>query len=131
MPPCAPTCICRRVPRIKLRLVKFEKAIAIQVLEQDLRYLSDGPRPSFEASNGFSIRSDEGPDVCVDTLYLRGDDRSMDLDVETRHFVSNSERDAYVDRMTTALREWAEKAPQFGNDSAGAPANSDDQILSF
>lgn len=79
---------------IKFKLVKFEKALAFQILEQDTKILCD----HFRFKN---IRSDKVPqiDPLDNTIYIRGSNRKQDFKVATQTFISNYERDVRYDEI--------------------------------
>ena len=95
--------------RLTVRLVMFQKALAMQVLDQDRRWCT-GDHLEFEASDRFFVRSITGPQLSKYGVYLRGCEPKSDLAVSLRHFADNAERDAYIHRLREALCEWSVKA---------------------
>ena len=95
--------------RLTVRLVMFQRAVAMQVLDQDKRWLA-GDSLEFRVAEDFYVRSMQGPDLTVHGVYLRGRDPGDDLRVSLHHFDDNAERDAYIHRLREALCEWSVKA---------------------
>ena len=98
--------------KARIRFVKFEQALAMQVLEMDEKFRKkDKFDPQFETSNGVKIFSACSP--CISSLmveiFLRGYDKEEDLCVSSKHFSSNTERDDYLCEVLFALEEWSEK----------------------
>lgn len=89
-------------PVIKYRLVKFERALAFQVLEQD-----EGSR-SFTSSPPVFVRSAANPELGVGMVFVRGSSSSEDLCLCHRGFRSNAERDDYAALLVAGIKEWAD-----------------------
>ena len=83
--------------KLKIRFVKFEKALAMQILEQEGRF-----RDSEHVCTGL-------PELCCDRIYLCDEEERGNLDVSAKSFVANSKRDEY---LKTVIR-WISKE-QFG-----------------
>lgn len=89
--------------KLKIRFAKFEKALAMQILEQD---------GSFCNSAHIQIGI---PELCGDDIYLCEEDERDNLNhVSVVEFVSNEERDEY---LKTAIRWISEE--QFGKNNEG------------
>lgn len=96
-------------PHLVYRLVPMRKSVVFQVLEMDdnqrVRYAE------FEASNGITVCSIDGPYIDNRTRYvwLRGRDDTRDDDLaRCTYFKSNEARDAFIANVHQALREWHE-----------------------
>ena len=89
-------------PVIKYRLVKFERALAFQVLEQD-----EGSR-SFTGSPPVFARSAANPELGVGMAFVRGSSSSEDLRLCHRGFRSNAERDDYAALLVAGIKKWAD-----------------------
>lgn len=87
---------------LKVKFVKFEKALAMQVLEQTHRDV----QISEQAGGIPAVRIASYAELGRSTIYLRGSQRESDMKVGSLTFNSNSERDAYLNRVTTALQAW-------------------------
>ena len=95
--------------RLTVRLVMFQKALAMQVLDQDKRWLA-GDNLDFRAADNFFVRSIANPHLYADGVYLRGCEPNNDWNVSLQHFADNAERDVYIYRLRRALCEWSVKA---------------------
>lgn len=65
---------------LKIRFVKFERALAMQILEQK------GDFPETKHICGITL-----PALCADTIYLRGVDKTSDLVVHVTPILDNNE----------------------------------------
>ena len=82
--------------KLKIQFWKAEKALAMQILEQE-----GLPK---EKGDGF-IKICQSIDLKDWRLNLRGIDTSFDLYIEQKHFPSNSERDEYLQRAVKAITD--------------------------
>lgn len=82
--------------KLKIQFWKTEKALAMQVLEQE-------GLPERKV-NGF-IKIIIMPGICSDELSLRGYDTEEDFFVDVKHFSSNTERDEYLQKVINAITE--------------------------
>jgi hypothetical protein len=92
--------------KTEIRLERWERALVMQVLEQDeeLREKLD-----FKASNGWRIWSfSQGPGFSsAEThIFIRGEDESRDSDVVVKYFNSNAERDEYHKNIVQLFKEY-------------------------
>lgn len=107
--------------KLKYRLVKFEKALIFQVLEQDARFLRrTGNNLVFTAANGVNIYSGNNPAIVgggssvISQVHLRGaSGPDYDLIVANVAFATNDMRDAAAAAIHTALADWAKNWPGF------------------
>jgi hypothetical protein len=115
--------------KIKFKLVKFEKALAFQVLEMDERFRrKDDAKDEyiFKASNLMEIISICEPDLLGPwslgdlTICLRGTKKYKDFKVDAFLFQDNYQRDECHDKIINALREWAEKWEGWNNTESPA-----------
>ena len=82
--------------KLKIQFWKAEKALAMQILEQEglpkekwgFVHISDSPALDFELG-----------------VWLRGYQHGADSDLETIYLNSNSERDAYLDKIVKAITD--------------------------
>lgn len=97
------------MPLLKIRIVPFERALAVQILEQDesQRRVDEFNLCSFTASNGYRICSAAVPQISDNTLYIRGSDKSYDFSVETQMYSDNELRNQVHTNILTALQEWS------------------------
>lgn len=79
---------------LKIRFVKFEKALATQVLEQEGK---------FEKTEHIRIRAYPATDDSC--IFLRGWEVNSNFKVITIHFETNTERDEYLDKVVTWISE--------------------------
>jgi hypothetical protein len=91
---------------IKIKLVKFEKALGFQVLEQD--DVSKRGDFSFEVSNGLEIKSYNRPCLSMNTIFIRGEHEGDDLDIDTLEFENNKDRDLHYNKVLLAFEEMSE-----------------------
>lgn len=116
--------------KAKIRFVKFEKAIAMQVLEMDekFRYTAE-PSPDFESKNGFKITSLIQPFLDRRTVWLRGREHGRDYDVVTRYFDDNECRDDYLNSVILALEDWAKNWPGWEHNEKKIYENKKDDFF--
>lgn len=122
--------------KIKLKIVKMEKAMSIQILEMDERFRHNGEhgRNSFLASNGWLIQSCNYPDMLLTTLkiYLRGHIKEFDDHSIVQRFENNNQRDATVEALMYALEEWSEKWEGFMEKAVEKnPPESSEEVIIF
>lgn len=119
-------------PKIKFKLIKLERALVFQVLEQDERFRcgKDSISITYYACNGVIVSSACGPGLEGDEICLRGDMPEHDHLPATISFKSNDERDAYATKLLEALRDWSQNAPQFAEDKA-APKTTEPDTYEF
>ena len=79
---------------LKIRFVKFEKALATQVLEQEGK---------FEKTEHIRIRAYPATDESC--IFLRGWEVNSNFKVITIHFETNTERDEYLDKVVKWISE--------------------------
>jgi hypothetical protein len=82
--------------KLKIKFWKAEKALAMQIVEQD-----GLPK---EKSDGY-IRIAVGTDIDYENLYLRGDNSLFDFDVNLGKFDYNKERDEWLNKITQAITD--------------------------
>jgi hypothetical protein len=111
--------------KAKIRFVKFEKALAMQVLEMDERFRNGS---NYCCKNGFTIVSDAYPELGYKTICMRGHSSRDDLVIANRTFISNSNRDEMLAEYIAALKDWAENWKGFKG-TAETPAASGDDIV--
>lgn len=87
--------------KLKIRFTKFEKALAMQILEQE---------GSFRNSAHIQIGI---PELCEDDIYLCEEDERDNLRIYTRYFSTNDNRDEYLKNVI----RWISKE-QFGAGSS-------------
>lgn len=79
--------------KLVLRVVKFEKALAIRVLEQE----------GIKTIEGGRVRVGAVPELCDKVIYLRGRNVERDFCIVSRNFDSNKERDEYLDDIISTI----------------------------
>lgn len=79
--------------KLKIRFVKFEKALAMQILEQEGSF-----RDSEHVYTGF-------PELCCDRIYLCDEEERGNLVVSERSFVTNAGRDEYLKNVIRWISE--------------------------
>jgi hypothetical protein len=108
-------------PKLKYRLIKLEKALVFQILEQDARFLNRNnfAVQPFHASNGMTIYSKYDPELNQSStnIYLRGVKESSDLHPSLRTYPTNEARDIAFNKIQAALVEWAKLCPVFASNS--------------
>lgn len=80
--------------KLKIRFVKFERALAMQILEQEGKFkrrehIMIGYAPAFEGNY----------------IYLRGGDSEYDNSLSCKDFFSNAERDEYLNNVIKWISE--------------------------
>lgn len=82
--------------RLKIQFWKAERALAMQILEQE-------GLPEYKGDGFVQIYQSIGLKDC--RLNLRGIETSFDLYIEQKHFPSNAERDAYLQKAVNAITD--------------------------
>lgn len=101
--------------KIKLKMVKFNKAIAVQILHMDERFRANDKEShiSYNASNDFIIFSENSPTLLNRSFGLWGTLRGCENDLIIKYFTNNNERDIYYENVLFALEEWSKKCSKF------------------
>ena len=90
--------------KLKVKLVKFNKAIAMQVLEQDEIITGDISAPlEFKSQDGIVVMSGARPNLSRHTIQLRGEDKASDNDIVYCKFDSNEEVDEVYKKYMSSL----------------------------
>lgn len=79
--------------KLKIRFTKFEKALAMQILEQEGSF-----RDSEHVDEGF-------PELCCDHIYLCDEEERGNLGISVIHFDTNAERDEYLKNVIRWISE--------------------------
>ena len=82
-----------KMKKLKIQFWKAEKALAMQVLEQE---------GSFSGSEHVYMGL---PELCCDRIYLRDEMERSNLDVSARSFATNAKRDAYLNWAVNAITD--------------------------
>jgi len=93
--------------KAKIRFVKFEKVLAMQVLKMDERFRAGTYGEKIYDYGKFSIISSFEPSLYVDKVCLRGSSFVEDYGIKTKKFDTNNERDMYLENAIRALKSWA------------------------
>ena len=95
--------------KLKIRFVKFEKALAMQILEQE------GLPKNKEVGN---VWIKACPHLTRDRVFIRGSEKSKDFTLGLQEFESNKKRDDYLkrirDKIMTELFMSAPEEPKVG-----------------
>jgi hypothetical protein len=99
--------------RIKYRLIKTNRRLTFDILEQNMSFcgVSDEEYLVFKAKNGIEIISRSRMDIQTDRLWLIGcspNERSGSM-----VFSTDEKRDREFERFQDALVDWANNAEQF------------------
>lgn len=92
-------------------MLKFEKGFAFQITYQSPKvreYLAQ-LGGTYRAFNGWKVKSVNCPEIHVEdrTVYVRGNDSSMDLRVERVHYLSSDfQRNLIAGAVNSALQEF-------------------------
>ena len=78
--------------KLKIRFVKFERALAMQVLEQE---------GYFDTTKHVRVRA--YPAVDETCVFLRGREKEYDYSVKTIRFNDNDERDKYLNNVISTF----------------------------
>lgn len=90
--------------KLKVKLVKFNKAIAMQVIEQDEIITGSMSAPlEFKSQGGVMVMSGARPNLSRHTIQLRGEDKASDNDIVYCKFDSNEEVDEVYKQYVQAL----------------------------
>lgn len=116
-------------PKARIRFVKFEKALAMQVLEMDERFRAENldTSKSFVARNGVRIVSSGCPQLRWPdrpAVYLQGTLHTKDDLLTLVAFNTNKERDRYLADCIEALKEWAKDCDVFKDGHCVAACNA-------
>lgn len=79
--------------KLKIQFWKAERALAMQILEQEGSF-----RDSEHVYMGL-------PELCCDRIYLCDEEERDNLDVSARSFVTNAERDDYLQKAVNAITD--------------------------
>jgi hypothetical protein len=119
--------------KAKIRFVKFEKALAMQVLEMDERFRGGVRKDNrFVPKNGgLEVKSGCVPSLTTEewSFFLRGEERSEDFRISVKIFKSNSERDKALAKYIAALKDWAENWEGFKGTAEPPAASGDDLVV--
>ena len=93
--------------KLKIRFVKFERALAMQILEQE---------GYFKATKHVRVRA--YPAVDETCVFLRGWEKEYDYSIKTIRFNDNDERDEYLDNVIKWISEeqFAQAKPKIDGD---------------
>ena len=80
--------------KLKIRFVKFERALAMQILEQD---------GIFKATE--HVKAIVCPEICNKCIYLRGKNLEYDTAIGFIRFSDNAERDKYFNNAIKWISE--------------------------
>lgn len=94
--------------KLKIRFTKFEKALAMQILEQEGSF-----HDSEHVGTGF-------PELYCERIYLCDEDLRDNWDISERFFKANAERDEYLKNVIRWISE-----EQFGKDNEGMPKSGE------
>lgn len=95
------------MPALVLRIVTLGNQQFLQVVNQSYTGLQFGILgSSFQASNGFNLRSSVSPAIERDSLYVRGSNSNMDTDVMPLNCMSPINAEKYIERLTQAVKEY-------------------------
>lgn len=81
---------------LKIQFWKAEKALAMQILEQE-----GLPKQKYK---GF-VKTEHSPSLDSEEMWLRGSETIYDSYIDSIHFETNSERDAYLDKAINAITD--------------------------
>lgn len=100
---------------IAFRLTPLDRACEFKILgmkEGQINRSWEG-HYSFKASNGVMVKSADSPDIIITPeamcLYLRGLNRDLDSHIVKETFDDNYQRDEFIEKVKSALKEWADK----------------------
>lgn len=88
------------MPRLKLKLVRVENVVVMQVLEQDSRDFH------FAAKSGIDLMAVNAPELAKAVIYVRGKNESADKFCSARVFDYAFEATAYMARIIAAVEEY-------------------------
>lgn len=91
---------------LKVRFVKLEKALVMQVLEQAKDQTYAFREMKFKSSLGISINSYNHPELYEEKVYLRGIAKERDFSISYMIFDNNKKRDEHLSKLLAALEEW-------------------------
>lgn len=107
--------------KLKINLLKLEKGLVFQVLEQCSLFNSrhSGINETYKSKNGIEIKSYGAPELRKNSsdkifqIYLRGSSEEANFRIVSVEYESNKKRDADYSRIISSLKDWAENAPEF------------------
>lgn len=82
--------------RLKIQFWKAEKALAMQILEQE-----GLPKNKCE---GF-VKTEYSPTLGSEEIWLRGSDVIYDTCIDSMYFKTNADRDAYLKKVVNAITD--------------------------
>ena len=102
--------------KAKIRFVKFDCAIAMQVLEIDERFFGK----HYSASNGICIEATGKIALAGKAVYLGDRDCFRDM-IACEYFSDNDVMDEHLKEIIFALREWSSNWVGFKEEQSIAP----------
>jgi hypothetical protein len=91
--------------KLTVRIETWEKALAMQIQEQDFEYKQGD---EFVASNGLKVRSFCHSALHIERVYIRGSNPQEDFKLASLDFATNKERDEYHKQLLIALEEFSD-----------------------
>lgn len=82
--------------KLKIQFWRAELALAMQILEQE-----GLPK---EKNDGF-VKTEHSPSLDLEEIWLRGSEVIYNTYIDSVYFKSNSERDAYLDKVINAITD--------------------------
>lgn len=97
-------------PKLKMQLILLgESSLYVKVEEVDARFVNNGDNEkTFLSSSGFLIRSCSYVTFDRSSLELLGSFRGEEHTEHAVSFAYHSEREAFIERMEAAIKEWSE-----------------------
>jgi len=114
-------------PKLELRILKFEKSLLIQILNQTKMNIKP-----FKSKYGLYIKSYSLPQLTIDSFYIRGSAKDRDFVPAYLGFDTNSKRDKYLKSLLESLKDWSENSPDFKvAEPSNTQANIEESIVRF
>ena len=82
--------------KLKIQFWKAEKALAMQILEQD-----GLPKHKYK---GF-VKTEHSPALSSEEIWIRGSEVVYDFYIDSVYFKSDAERDAYLQKIVNAITD--------------------------
>lgn len=110
--------------KLKFQLVKFERGLSMQILEQsELFWNKDASmKVTFECEEtNLKIVSNHLPKFNLDEneLHLRGAQEENNYDIPATIFTDNDQRDQWYEYILNAIQIWARSCAYFEADNDG------------
>jgi hypothetical protein len=94
------------VNKLDVSLAQVGTYVVMQIHSMDERFRAEEGTNKFIASNGFKIASCDRPELEDDTVYLLGEEKYDEHELQSIELDSPEEAEEYLSKVLVALKEW-------------------------